>query len=62
MSKLNNACIYPMIHITKQDLPLCCPMNDTEIYNAHPRVYLTFENNEANCPYCNTKYILNHKD
>ena len=62
MSKLKNACIYPEIHITEQDLPLCCPMNDTEIHNAHPRVYLTLDgNNEATCPYCNTKYIFNTK-
>ncbi len=49
------------ITITKQDLPLQCPMPDMVKWNAHPRVFLKIEkepNQEITCPYCSTHYKL----
>ncbi|MGV6852161.1 MAG: zinc-finger domain-containing protein [bacterium] len=46
-------------HVTRADLPLCCPMPDMELWNSHPRVYLAIEETgEADCPYCGAHYIL----
>ena len=46
--------------ITKQDLPLCCPMPGKAIWSQHPRVFLPIdrENGKAKCPYCSTEYVL----
>ena len=46
-------------HITKNDLPLSCPLPSASQWNAHPRVYLTLDQEgTATCPYCSTQYIL----
>jgi uncharacterized Zn-finger protein len=47
--------------IYKKDLPLCCPMPKTAVWNEHPRVYLPIEE-EKNllCPYCGTHYERGH--
>jgi uncharacterized Zn-finger protein len=50
-----------LIEITKNNLPLCCPMPDMVSWDSHPRVFLEIEkepNGEIICPYCSTKYIL----
>jgi uncharacterized Zn-finger protein len=45
--------------ITTQDLPLCCPMPNMRLWDAHPRVYLPIEKTgKATCPYCDAEYIL----
>ncbi len=45
--------VYP------KDLPLSCPTDDMELWNAHPKVYLPIEKTgEEVCPYCGAKYIL----
>ncbi len=45
--------------IHRSALPLCCPMQNQEIWNAHPRVYLdVITHGEALCPYCGTTYTL----
>jgi uncharacterized Zn-finger protein len=45
--------------VTKQDLPLCCPMPDMRLWDAHPRVYLPItETGHAMCPYCDAEYFL----
>lgn len=46
--------------ITRNDLPLHCPIPGMSLWNAHPQVYLPIEeqNGEARCPYCGTLYIL----
>jgi uncharacterized Zn-finger protein len=49
------------IEITRNDLPLRCPMPDMLSWNAHPRVFLEIEkepNGTIICPYCSTKYKL----
>ena len=45
--------------VTQKDLPLCCPMPDMIIWNAHPRVYLPIaQTGSATCPYCGAHYKL----
>ncbi|HID44219.1 MAG TPA: zinc-finger domain-containing protein [Chromatiaceae bacterium] len=47
------------IKVTREQLPLSCPLPEDEIWNLHPRVYLPIEKTgEAVCPYCGTQYIL----
>ena len=49
--------------ITKKDLPLSCPLPSASQWNAHPRVFLTLdEEGKATCPYCSTVYILQQDD
>ncbi|NOZ11114.1 MAG: zinc-finger domain-containing protein [Gammaproteobacteria bacterium] len=46
-------------NVTRQDLPLHCPMSGMSLWNSHPRVYLSVENNgHAKCPYCGAEYTL----
>jgi uncharacterized Zn-finger protein len=53
------ACTAKHYQITSQNLPLSCPMPNSTLWNAHPRVYLPIEKTgEAHCPYCGTKYTL----
>jgi len=45
--------------ITRNDLPLSCPLPSASQWNAHPRVFLKLdEEGTATCPYCSTVYIL----
>ena len=47
--------------ITKNDLPLSCPMPNMSVWNSHPKVFLAIESNEDNtakCPYCGAEYFL----
>ena len=49
------------VTITRNDLPLHCPMNVSALWCAHPKVYLAIENSKdgtARCPYCGTLYHL----
>ncbi len=49
--------------ITKNDLPLSCPLPSASQWNAHPRVFLMLdEENRATCPYCSMVYILQQDD
>jgi len=49
--------------ITQADLPLHCPMDNTTLWNSHPRVYLPIEDSgEARCPYCGALYVLKDED
>ena len=46
-------------HITRQQLPLHCPLPEMSLWNSHPRVYLAIEEQgSAVCPYCGCEYIL----
>lgn len=48
-----------VIKVTREQLPLSCPLPEDEVWNLHPRVYLPIENSgEAVCPYCGTHYVL----
>ena len=45
--------------VTRDELPLCCPRGDGELWSMHPKVYLPIEKTgEAVCPYCGAKYVL----
>ena len=45
------------IEVTAHDLPLTCPMPNMNLWNAHPRVGISFSHgSEARCPYCGTLY------
>ena len=45
--------------VTRDDLPLSCPMPGMSLWNSHPKVYLPIENTgEAKCPYCGADYSL----
>ena len=45
--------------ITRQDLPLHCPMSGMSLWNSHPKVYLPIEETgKAKCPYCGADYTL----
>lgn len=47
--------------VDRRDLPLCCPRPGHDVWNMHPRVYLSIEdapNHEVTCPYCGAHYRL----
>lgn len=45
--------------VSKKNLPLHCPMDGTDLWNSHPRVFLSIEKTgTAKCPYCGATYIL----
>lgn len=45
--------------VSRQDLPLSCPMPEQKLWNSHPRVYLPVEESgSATCPYCGSVYRL----
>ena len=45
--------------ITRDDLPLSCPMPAMESWNSHPKVFLPIEETgSAKCPYCSADYRL----
>lgn len=49
--------------VTREDLPLHCPMPDSYLWNSHPKVYLPIEaTGEAKCPYCGADYFLGSGD
>lgn len=46
--------------VTRADLPLSCPMPGMYLWNSHPRVYLSVEDDggESTCGYCGARYVL----
>ena len=45
--------------VTKEDLPLHCPMEGMSLWNSHPQVYLPVEEQgKSKCPYCGAEYFL----
>lgn len=45
--------------VTRQDLPLHCPMPGMSLWNSHPRVFIPVaEAGCARCPYCSAEYVL----
>jgi len=52
-----------VIEITRQQLPLSCPLPSSPVWNAHPRVMLPIEKTgEAQCYYCGARYRLKEND
>lgn len=45
--------------VHSHDLPLSCPTDSMELWNAHPKVYLPIEKTGVEvCPYCGSRFIL----
>lgn len=45
--------------VTREDLPLHCPVPGTTLWDAHPRVFLPIaRTGRAMCPYCGTEFTL----
>ncbi len=48
--------------VTRDDLPLSCPMPGMSLWNSHPKVYLPIEDKgQVRCPYCGAIYVLVEK-
>ncbi|WP_456377818.1 zinc-finger domain-containing protein [Thiolapillus sp.] len=48
-----------VIKVSREQLPLSCPLPEEDVWNLHPRVYLPMaKTGEAVCPYCSTHYLL----
>ncbi len=46
--------------VTRDDLPLHCPLPEMYLWSSHPKVYLPIEaaGGVATCPYCSATYRL----
>ena len=44
--------------VTKDDLPLHCPMDGMRLWDSHPRVYIPMESGHGKCPYCGAEFVL----
>lgn len=59
MTSKKQACTAIHYEITKNDLPLSCPLPSMRLWDAHPRVFLPIqEKGHVTCPYCSTEYFL----
>ena len=59
MIEEKQGCTKNLYEVTAKDLPLCCPLPEDRLWDAHPRVYLPIEREgHAVCPYCDAKYGL----
>ena len=49
--------------VTRDQLPLSCPLPAMALWNSHPRVYLLVEvTGTAKCPYCGATFTLAEND
>ena len=49
--------------VTRDQLPLSCPLPAMALWNSHPRVYLPVEvTGIAKCPYCGATFTLAEND
>jgi uncharacterized Zn-finger protein len=45
--------------VTRDDLPLSCPMPGMSVWDSHPKVYLPIEDKgQSKCPYCGADFVL----
>jgi len=59
MTSEKQACTKRHYEVTRDDLPVCCPMPEDRLWDAHPRVYLSIEETgHVVCPYCEAEYTL----
>ncbi len=47
-----------VVDVDSKDLPAYCPNPRMPLWSSHPRVFLIFNDREAMCPYCGTRYRL----
>ena len=53
------ACTEKIYTVHRDELPLSCPTDKMELWNAHPKVYLPIEDTGLEtCPYCGSRFIL----
>ncbi len=53
------ACAEKSYFVHRNELPLSCPTDSMELWNAHPKVYLPIEKTgEEVCPYCGVHFVL----
>ena len=58
-TKKETACAEMNYVVHKRDLPLSCPGDKMELWNAHPKVYLPIDKTGIEvCPYCGARYVL----
>ena len=57
--KKQPACSEKSYIVHRRDLPLSCPTDAMELWNAHPKVYLPIEQSGMEvCPYCGSRFVL----
>lgn len=57
--KNNRPCEQQEYTVTPHDLPLCCPLPEFRLWDAHPRVYMPIETTGREvCPYCGAIYLF----
>jgi uncharacterized Zn-finger protein len=57
--KKKPACTEKTYLVHRSDLPLSCPTDAMELWNAHPKVYLPIEETGSEvCPYCSSQFVL----
>ncbi len=45
--------------VTREDLPVHCPLPEMSLWNSHPQVYIPVqEQGSARCGYCGAVYTL----
>lgn len=48
-----------LYEVTRDDLPLSCPMPGMTLWSSHPRVFLPIEETgRAKCIYCGAVFVL----
>lgn len=53
------ACAQKSYIVHRHDLPLSCPTDAMELWNAHPKVYLPIDKTGIEvCPYCGSRFLL----
>ena len=58
-AKKKPACTKKKYTVRHKDLPLSCPTDGMELWNAHPKVYLPIEKTGTEtCPYCGSVFVL----
>ncbi|MDH5765548.1 MAG: zinc-finger domain-containing protein [Gammaproteobacteria bacterium] len=47
------------IDVTKNDMPVHCPLPGSSLWNSHPQVFIAFDaKGRGKCPYCGCEYRL----
>lgn len=45
--------------VSRDELPVSCPMPDMSVWNSHRKVYSPIEaTGKAECPYCGADFVL----
>lgn len=58
-AQTKNSTTQSYYEVTAADLPVHCPMDNSNLWRMHPRVYLPItESGEVRCPYCGARYVL----